>query len=147
MLSVHFDDAKTTLIIPLEDDPLSVRPPLRPSVLTPSGAAGVMSKREGGGQLRRIAVVVARIPTRALVAPTEGCGSGLRRPRPRDSLGGSVQSQRCTFLPGQAAARGAALSASGANYFSPDFVLTVAEPIPRLCGTTSGLLVGELMYT
>ena len=54
-----------------------------------------------------------------------------------------MQSQRCTFLPGQAAARGAALSASGANYFSPDFVLTVAEPIPRLCGTTSGLLVGE----
>ena len=46
MLSVHFDDAKTTLIIPLEDDPLSVRP----SVLTPSVAAGVMSKREGGGR-------------------------------------------------------------------------------------------------
>ena len=54
-----------------------------------------------------------------------------------------MQSQRCTFLPGHAVARGAALSASGANYFSPDFVLTVAEPIPRLCGTTSGLLVRE----
>ena len=54
-----------------------------------------------------------------------------------------MQPQRCTFLPGHAVARGAALSASGANYFSPDFVLTVAEPIPRLCGTTSGLLVGE----
>ena len=30
-----------------------------------------------------------------------------------------------------------------ANYFLCDFVLAVAEPNPRLCGTTSGLLVGE----
>ena len=122
-------------------------PPVGPNTFGSCWCDEQEGGREGGGQLRRIAVavvvVVARIPTRALVAPTEGCGSGLRRPRSRDGLGGSLQSQRCSFLPGQAAARGAALSASGANYFSPDFVLTVAEPIPRLCGTTSGLLVGE----